>query len=480
METPHLPLPSAASFAEGFHFDDLKTGELKIESIDDLAIAIFGEDLDTLASRMQVHDDPMGKPVTRATQLIKIYLIKMDAECARCVEYRSRGWNDNREEGDAFFKRQRERADTASGRDESHFYKMMLDIGEEMNSVCHLYDLPGSNGQQINILDICMAPGGYTAVALRHMPEAHAYGITLPIESGGHSVVLDKHLLKSLRYGDVTMFKEYCPADKSIPKQHPDYKNFSPFRLFTSIRFNFVFCDGAVLRTHQRGDNRPQEKETIRLQASQLILALQRIQLGGTIVMLLHKVDTWHSAILLYAFSKFSSVSVFKPQKWHSARSSFYLVAQNVNPQHVDALKAVEEWKQDWWRATFAGEDGLGLPRPEPTDQLVQEVIVNFGPALAKLGHSAWKIQADALSRTDYAGSGGGERRSSSNSALMPRNLPSLVVNQECKITVSTRISDLTDVVNSVTISAGRRKDEQPKKGKEISHTVAQVDENLR
>jgi hypothetical protein len=90
METPHLPLPSAASFAEGFHFDDLKTGELKIESIDDLAIAIFGEDLDTLGSRMQVHDDPVGKPVTRATQLIKIYLIKMDAECARCVEYRSR------------------------------------------------------------------------------------------------------------------------------------------------------------------------------------------------------------------------------------------------------------------------------------------------------------------------------------------------------------------------------------------------------
>jgi hypothetical protein len=90
MESLNLPLPSSASFAEKFHFDDLKTGKLKIESIDDLAIALFGEDLDTLASRMQVHDDPMGKPVTRATQLIKIYLIKMDAECARCVEYRSR------------------------------------------------------------------------------------------------------------------------------------------------------------------------------------------------------------------------------------------------------------------------------------------------------------------------------------------------------------------------------------------------------
>jgi hypothetical protein len=90
MENSQLPVPSVDSFAEQFGFGDLKTGKLKIESIDDLALASFGEDLDTLASRMQVHDDPMGKPVTRATQLIKIYLMKMDTECARCVEYRSR------------------------------------------------------------------------------------------------------------------------------------------------------------------------------------------------------------------------------------------------------------------------------------------------------------------------------------------------------------------------------------------------------
>jgi hypothetical protein len=62
----------------------------------------------------------------------------------------------------------------------------------------------------------------------------------------------------------------------------------------------------------------------------------------------------------------------------------------------------------------------------------------------------------------------------------MPRNIPSLVVNQERKVIVSSRVSNITDVLNSVTISAGRRKDEQPKKGKEISNTVAQVDENLR
>ncbi|KAM3071271.1 hypothetical protein ACMFMF_007744 [Clarireedia jacksonii] len=325
-----------------------------------------------------------------------------------------------------------------------------------------------------------MAPGGFTTVALRHMPGAHVYGITLPVELGGYSVLLNKERLKSLRYLDITMFKEYCPADESIPEQHPDHKNLSPFPLFGSIRFNFIFCDGAVLRTHQRGENRSQDKETIRLQTSQLILAMQRIQTNGTLVMLLHIVDTWDSAILLYTFSKFSNVMVFKPLRWHDTRNSFYLVAKNVNPQHEDALKAVEEWKQEWWRATFAGEDGLGLPRPEPTDQLVQEVLVNFGPTIARLGHQVWEIQADALSRTDYAGTGTRQRRSSNSGVLMPRNIPSLVVNQERKVMVSSRVSDITDILNSVTISAGRRRDEQPKKGKEISSTMTQVDENLR
>lgn len=90
MEALELALPSAASGAEHFNLDNLKAGKLKVDSIDGLALALFGEDVDTLASKMHVHDDPMGKPIMKATQLIKIYLIKTDQECARCVEYRSR------------------------------------------------------------------------------------------------------------------------------------------------------------------------------------------------------------------------------------------------------------------------------------------------------------------------------------------------------------------------------------------------------
>ncbi len=124
--------------------------------------------------------------------------------------------------------------------------------------------------------------------------------------------------------------------------------------------------------------------------------------------MLMHKADSWASALIMYTFSKFARVRTFKPTKKHQTRSSFYMIAQDVQPDHEFAKAALQEWKDTWWRATFGGKNGTGEMPEEPTDGFVHYVIEQFGKQLIEMGRDVWRIQADALSKTEY---GGTERR---------------------------------------------------------------------
>lgn len=260
-----------------------------------------------------------------------------------------KGWHDNKEEGDAHFQNQRQRADSTTPEEERNFFIMMRQIGDEMQLAHRIFSIPYVPYNQVNVLDLCMAPGGYTAAALDYCNGYNAYGITLAAESGGHTVIIDRNRLHGLRFHDITMFKELCPSEKEIPGALKS--KFSDIKPFGLIRFHLVFADGKTLRTHDRLKDTydaNQNKETVRLQTSQLILAMNRMHNGGTLVMLLHKIDTWNSAFLLCIFSKFSEVKVFKPIRKHAARSSFYLVAKDINVNHAEAAKAVRQWKEDW------------------------------------------------------------------------------------------------------------------------------------
>jgi len=241
-----------------------------------------------------------------------------------------------------------------------------------------------------------MAPGGYTASALKYNPGATAFGITLPPTQGGHEVLLQSQKSNVL-FLDITMLAEEFGAE-TIPLTHPEHASFLRDRPFLEHTFQLIFCDGQVLRTHQRGDHR-QPHKALRLTVSQLILALQRIRTGGTLIMLLHKIEAWHTAQLLYLFSQFSSVQVFKPKKKHAIRSSFYLIARHVQPDAVSAKLAVETWKQAWRQATFGGENGTGAAEVTADADLVRAVLDQFGTELIELGRPIWETQANALSR---------------------------------------------------------------------------------
>jgi hypothetical protein len=56
------------------------------------------------------------------------------------------------------------------------------------------------------------------------------------------------------------------------------------------------------------------------------------------------------------------------------------------------------------YEATFGAEVGTGGKISGPDEKFVLQAIQEFGPTLIKLGFPVWRIQADALSRTEYAG----------------------------------------------------------------------------
>ena len=145
-----------------------------------------------------------------------------------------------------------------------------------------------------DILDLCMASEGYTSSALKYNSGFHVYGISLPLSMGGHQMLVP-HGMKDTRVGvqylDITMLSTEFGVTK-IPQEHPKRAKFLiDQHPYSERSFDLVFCDGQVLRTQApyRAEYRKQS-EASRLSCSQLILALNRIKSGGTLIMLLHKV----------------------------------------------------------------------------------------------------------------------------------------------------------------------------------------------
>ena len=280
----------------------------------------------------------------------------------------------------------------------------MRSVGDEMQTATQVFT-PRSPGQIAKVLDLCMAPGGYSATTFKYNPEATVRGITLPLEQGGHPLLVKApigwHL--DVKFLDITMLAMKFGVTE-IPVNHPEGAYFSTVRLFPWETFDIVFCNGQVLRTHLRAEHCT-SREPTRLIVSQLIFALQRIKKGGSLVVLLHKADAWPSVRLTYQMSRFAQVQLYKPRIAHTTRGSFYLIAKNVQPESEAGKKALKEWKETWRCATFGGELRTGETELLGAE-VVTKVLDEFGGQYIELARSTWQIQADALSQTEYCGGG--------------------------------------------------------------------------
>jgi len=286
-----------------------------------------------------------------------------------------------------------------------------------------------------------MAPGGFSTFALQKNPSVLVRGISLPPSMGGHEIRFDLADGSKADYDwsdsdpdapiyvdfrDITFLAdEMGSPSTSIPASHQDAASFSSDRPFLGQVFDLASCDGQVLRTHERKKYR-ESSEAMRLLTSQLVIALQRIRRGGSMVVLLHKADAWWpSVLLMHAFSQFSDrLVLIKPTTQHTRRGSFYLIAQGINPKAEAAVQAVEQWKARWRWATFGeasggadvvGDDndsgvGAGISDEDAAKVLewgeeakVRAVLDEFGPRLVELVAPVFQIQADALENPPWA-----------------------------------------------------------------------------
>ena len=282
----------------------------------------------------------------------------------------------------------------------------MKTIGVELNDVTAALSLGGDNDSRMQVLDLCLAPGGYSAAVLDLNPTASIDAVSLPHQDGGHRVLIPfgrRDPRVQILFTDITMFAtEYGVDMDNIPAEHPDAAKFQPLRPYEGKQYDLVLCDGQVLRTQKREGYR-EVCEPTRLTNAQLILGLQRIKPGGTLIILLHRLETWHVVMLIRSFSMFAEIKFFKPVKAHAIRSSFYMIAKNIQPQNMNANLALERYRNLWHRATFDGDAGLG--GVEITKDIAA-LLEEFGPRLVELGREIWRVQADALEKAPFMQNG--------------------------------------------------------------------------
>ncbi|KAH8761634.1 hypothetical protein F5883DRAFT_606017 [Diaporthe sp. PMI_573] len=322
-----------------------------------------------------------------ANTRIKDYLMKKVTEfVALCaIREKKKGWKNPA--GDRFFEVGRKQADQGTRKTQKSSRK----------------------GPPKGILDCCMAPGAYLQAAIKHNQGAHALAFTFPPEKGGHIPLLgcdESHVLE-LRLLDLTMLAaDMGVTPEQIPEDHPEAAAFVPRQVEDGQDSDLVICDGQVLRTHEGHRAAYREpREARRLGLTQLVLGLEHLRPGGTMIMLLHKVEAWWNVRLMYTFSKFSHVQLFKPVSGHAKRSSFYKVATDISSEHRLAKKAMTEWKEQWEQATFPSDEEFWEAVSTASLQGrrdVDLVLSEFGPELVRLGCEIWKIQAEALEKAPF------------------------------------------------------------------------------
>ncbi|KAF1968741.1 hypothetical protein BU23DRAFT_377238, partial [Bimuria novae-zelandiae CBS 107.79] len=332
--------------------------------------------------------------------LIERYLLENAEEYRQLSGLREEGWNNPA--GDTFFQKQRHAADNANEKLSQIFYNTMKEIGWEMHKTTGgalaISKQPSDSPQ---ILDMCCAPGGFLATSMDVNPGVQVLGFSLPVSQGGYKIRVPEQLRLSIKFLDVTMLAADMGVT-DIAEGHADAAKFLPRQFETGQLFDLVMCDGQVFRpnVHQRAAYR-EKREARRLTVTQLALGLEHLNPGGTFIILLHKVEAPDTMILLHTFSKFSSIQLFKPVKHHSKRSSFYMVATNVQSQHPDAIQAVKTWKEKWKTATFGtDEENEGDLRAGLVE--AEKVLGEFGPELVAMSRKVWVTQADALRRASF------------------------------------------------------------------------------
>lgn len=276
----------------------------------------------------------------------------------------------------------------------------MTNVAAKMQEATGVFSL---SAHRPAILGLGFAPGGFIAKALEVNPNAHAQGITLPHKNKGIPVLV-RDIRLEVEYADITLMAgDLGFSGDAIPPDHPDVKNFLPKLIRPRAQFDLVTSEGGVLRPHQEqlGSHRV-HREAQRLATAQLALALSRVKPGGRMIILMHKAEAWNNLCLLYTFHKFSNIRLFKPDKEHQHRSSFYMIATDIQSNSEAALAAVKEWKRVWKVTTF-GTDEQCDDEARSNTLDIEKILEDFGEKWIELGTDVWHMQLEGLKQKAFA-----------------------------------------------------------------------------
>ena len=281
------------------------------------------------------------------------------------------------------------------------FFHSMRKIGAEIDAFSGGgLSLQNSHAQ---VLDLCMAPGGFSSSVLKINQVAYVCAITLDPKFGGNIIIQKEDPQINRMYGDITMLHQELRIT-DIPKEHPEFSKLDDRLLWTGKTFDLVFCDGQTLRTHEPhiAEHRRQV-EAVRLTVSQLILAMQRIKIGGTLIMALHNLGAYDTIKIVSIFDRAAKIKIFKPVSGHKKYGSFYLIAKEMQPGHPEIVAALKEWKRIWKALTFPiiDEDENKdtqevFNEPELAEEL-HGLLDRYAARVIELGEPIWQIQKEAL-----------------------------------------------------------------------------------
>ncbi|KIM39355.1 hypothetical protein M413DRAFT_197953 [Hebeloma cylindrosporum] len=306
------------------------------------------------------------------------------------LELQSKGWND--ESAEKHFQKQRQTSDNPPPELTMIWFRMMKGLLREIDT--RLKCIPAK--APTDFLDLGCCPGGFSSYILDKNPNANGTGVSLPVADGGHEFSLEEH--HHSRFNLFSANLTYYQLGPTIIDN--GRLQVLPFDIITGS-FDVVLLDGHQLRTQRSA--LPWDYD--RLLISQLILGLQSVKDGGTIIMKLPMPHKPVSARILYLFNIISSRTLrWKPNLMHANRGTFYAVAKGVGkgqgghkiPIILGALKAL------WVNLTFGGEEGSGRYMvPEDLDFLISmdDLVSHHLDWLTKLGTPLWKVQKAALEK---------------------------------------------------------------------------------
>ncbi|KAF8532295.1 hypothetical protein JB92DRAFT_3104091 [Gautieria morchelliformis] len=296
--------------------------------------------------------------------------------------------------------RRRQGADDSTAEDDEYWVGVMSSSLEHIDKTIHC--IPHGNAA-IRFLDLGCCPGGFSDYILRQNPEARGIGMSLGQESGGHGLAIPfpQRARFEIHWADLT-YLTIC-APQGVRYRSPPGSSALSQVPFAPRGFQLVILDGQHRRPQESSSTHPWDID--RLLIAQLIIGLESLERGGTLLAKLSHLESATTARLVYMLDTLSKrIVVFKPYV-HGTRNSFYAVAIGVGRGQEWEKRAwyLKNLKKVWWHMTYDGPNNEGRWLKEEDLDFITKFETLHGPyleRLVKLGKGAWRAQGNALRRT--------------------------------------------------------------------------------